>query len=152
MWAASEGGTAAAESLIEFGADVKGNPAGYASLRRRGEHKDTVRRCSRMEPTPTMLLRMRQRLGTSALNMAVVNAYFEVAAVLLDHGRIPTRRTPADQRCTRWRLRKPGSDGGNGQDTDPRSAADRKRLRWNSRKRCWIRANPAYGSPGREEV
>ena len=53
--------------------------------------------------------------GTSALNVAVVNAYFEVAAVLLDHGADPNapdaRGSPLHTLA--W-LREPGSDGGNG--------------------------------------
>src|SRR6202035_4862816 len=51
--------------------------------------------------------------GTSALNVAVVNAYFEVAAVLLDHGANPNAPDPRGSalHTLAW-LRKPGSDGG----------------------------------------
>ena len=53
--------------------------------------------------------------GTSALNVAVVNAYFEVAAVLLDHGADPNAPDARGSalHTLAW-LRKPGSDGGNG--------------------------------------
>ena len=50
--------------------------------------------------------------GTSALNMAVVNAYYELASVLLDHGADPECARPARLGAAplAW-LRKPGSDG-----------------------------------------
>ena len=67
--------------------------------------------------------------GTSALNMAVVNAYFEVAAVLLDHGANPNAPDPRGSalHTLAW-MREPGSDGGNGlgHGSSRPSAADRK--------------------------
>ena len=53
--------------------------------------------------------------GTSALNVAVVNACFEVAAALLNHGADPNAPDARGSalHTLAW-LRKPGSDGGNG--------------------------------------
>src|SRR5688572_13083504 len=78
MWAASEGNTAAAATLIESGADLKAkSKAGFTPLlfAVRGGHTETVqtllaRGASANDVAPD---------GTSALNMAVVNAYFELA-------------------------------------------------------------------------
>jgi len=119
MWAASEGNTDASEVLIEFGADIKAkSQSGYTPLlfAVRGGHKETVQallahgaNANDVAPDAT------SAFGTSALHMAVVNAYFEVAAVLLDHGADPNapdaRGSPLHTLA--W-LRKPGSDGGNG--------------------------------------
>ena len=114
MWAASEGNTAAADSLIEFDADIKAkSKTGYTPLlfAVRGGHKDTVEAllahgANSNDVAPD---------GTSALNVAVVNAYFEVAAVLLDHGANPNAPDARGSalHTLAW-LRKPGSDGGNG--------------------------------------
>ena len=53
--------------------------------------------------------------GTSALNMAIVNAYFELASVLLDHGADPNAPDPRGSalHTLAW-LRKPGADGAAG--------------------------------------
>jgi uncharacterized protein len=119
MWAAAEGNTAAAEALVEFGADIKAkSKTGYTPLlfAVRGGHKDTVQallshgaNSNDVAPDGT------SALGTSALNVAVVNAYFEVAAVLLDHGANPNAPDARGSalHTLAW-LRKPGSDGGNG--------------------------------------
>src|SRR5690606_5783681 len=50
--------------------------------------------------------------GTSALGMAVVNAYYEVASVLLDHGANPNLPDPRGSalHTLAW-LRKPGATG-----------------------------------------
>jgi uncharacterized protein len=58
--------------------------------------------------------------GTSALNMAVVNVYFEVAKVLLDHGANPNAPDPRGSalHTLAW-LRKPGSDGAAGVGNTP---------------------------------
>ena len=114
MWAASEGNTAAAEMLIEFGADVKvKSKGGFTPLlfAVRNGHKETVQAllahgANANDVAPD---------GTSALNMAVVNAYFEVGAILLDHGADPNAPDARGSalHTLAW-LRKPGSDGGNG--------------------------------------
>ncbi len=53
--------------------------------------------------------------GTSALNMAVVNAYFDLAAMLVDRGADPNAPDPRGSalHTLAW-LRKPGSDGAAG--------------------------------------
>ena len=53
--------------------------------------------------------------GTSALNMAVVNAYFDLAAMLVDRGANPNAPDPRGSalHTLAW-LRKPGSDGAAG--------------------------------------
>ena len=58
--------------------------------------------------------------GTSALNMAVVNAYFELAAILLDHGADPNAPDPRGSalHTLAW-LRKPGADGAAGVGNTP---------------------------------
>jgi len=58
--------------------------------------------------------------GTNALNMAVVNAYFELASVLLDHGADPNAPDPRGSalHTLAW-LRKPGSDGAAGVGNTP---------------------------------
>src|SRR5205814_7467954 len=58
--------------------------------------------------------------GTSALNMAVVNAYFELAAMLLDHGADPNAPDPRGSalHTIAW-LRKPGADGAAGVGNTP---------------------------------
>jgi ankyrin repeat protein len=114
MWAASEGNTAAVETLVEFGAQVKTkSKSGFTPLlfAVRNGHKDTVAALLAHGADANDLAPD----GTSALNVAVVNACFEVAALLLDHGanpNAPDARGSALHTLT-W-LRKPGSDGGNG--------------------------------------
>jgi ankyrin repeat protein len=115
MWAASEGNAAAVAMLIEFGADVRTKSnGGFTALlfAVRNAHIDTVktllaRGASVHDVAPD---------GTSVMNMAVVNAYFELAALLLDHGADPNAPDPRGSalHTIAW-LRKPGSDGGNGQ-------------------------------------
>ena len=53
--------------------------------------------------------------GTSALNMAVVNAYFDLASFLLDHGADPNAPDPRGSalHTLAW-LRRPGYDGAAG--------------------------------------
>jgi ankyrin repeat protein len=115
MWAASEGNTAAAALLIQSGADVKAkSKSGFTPFlfAVRNARVDTVK----------MLLDHGANVddvapdGTSALNLAVVNAYFELAAMLLDHGADPNAPDPRGSalHSVAW-LRKPGSDGANGQ-------------------------------------
>ena len=58
--------------------------------------------------------------GTNALNMAVVNAYFELASVLLDHGADPNMPDPRGSalHTLAW-LRRPGADGAAGVGNTP---------------------------------
>ena len=78
--------------LIEFGADVK--------AKSRWIHAVAVRRAQRPHRCHEVLLQHGANVndvapdGTSALNMAAVNAYFELAMVLLDHGADPNAPDP----------------------------------------------------------
>jgi len=58
---------------------------------------------------------MASSIGTSALNMAVVNAYFDLAAMLVERGADPNAPDPRGSalHTLAW-LRKPGSDGAAG--------------------------------------
>src|SRR6185369_8123747 len=115
MWAASEGHTAAAGMLIEFGGDIKAKSKGAFTpllFAVRNGHVQTAKvllahGADANDVAPD---------GTSALNMAVVNAYYELAAILLDHGANPNAPDPRGSalHTIAW-VRKPGSDGGNGQ-------------------------------------
>jgi ankyrin repeat protein len=111
MFAASEGNTAAAAMLLEFGAQIKAKSTkGYTALlfAVRNAHIDTVETllahgANVNDVAPD---------GTTALNMAVLNAYFELASVLLDHGANPNAPDARGSalHTLAW-LRKPGSDG-----------------------------------------
>src|SRR5512135_1282426 len=114
MWAASEGNTAAAETLIEFGASLKAtSKGGFTPLlfAVRNGHIETAKSlldhgANVNDAAPD---------GTSALNMAVVNAYFDLASMLLDRGADPNAPDPRGSalHTLAW-LRKPGSDGAAG--------------------------------------
>ena len=58
--------------------------------------------------------------GSSALSMAVVNAYYELASMLLDHGADPNLPDPRGSplHTVAW-LRKPGADGAAGVGNTP---------------------------------
>ena len=102
MWAASAGHGAAATVLIESGAEVTAkSKAGWTSLL-------FAVRNDRLEAVDALLKHGANVNdvapdGTSALNMAVVNAYFEPRV-----GAAGSRRrseccpTSVDRRCTRW--------------------------------------------------
>jgi uncharacterized protein len=120
MWASSEGNGAAADLLIEVGADLSAkSKSGFTPLlfAIRNGHLDTVK----------VLLNRGANIndaapdGTSALNMAVVNAYFELAALLLDHGADPNASDPRGSALhTLAFLRKPGADGAAGVGNTPK--------------------------------
>lgn len=124
MWAAAEGNTAAAEVLIEAGANVKAtSPGGFTPFlfAVRNGHIDTATSLlargadvNDIVPDPRAQ-QERVAFGSSALSMAVVNAYFELASVLLDHGADPNLPDPRGSllHAIAW-LRKPGSDGAAG--------------------------------------
>jgi ankyrin repeat protein len=114
MWAAAEGHTAAAETLLEAGADLAArSKGGFTPLlfATRNGHAETVRTLLARGANPNDAAPD----GTSALNMAVLNAYFEIASVLLDHGANPNAPDARGSalHTIAW-LRQPGSDGGNG--------------------------------------
>jgi ankyrin repeat protein len=119
MWAASEGNTAAAEQLIEFGASVgTKSKSGFTPylFAVRNAHIETA----------LALLKHGANVndvapdGTNALNMAVVNAYFEMASALLDAGADPNMPDPRGSalHTLAW-LRKPGTDGAAGVGNTP---------------------------------
>lgn len=119
MWAASEGNAAAVETLLAAGSDIKQkSKAGFTPFLfgvRSGDI-DTVK----------VLLDHGANVNdvatdsTSALNMAIVNAYFELAAVLLDRGADPNAPDPRGSalHTLAW-LRKPGADGAAGVGNTP---------------------------------
>jgi ankyrin repeat protein len=114
MWAAAEGNTAAAEVLLEAGADIQAkSTGGFTPLlfAVRNARADTADALLRRGANPNDVAPD----GSSALGMATVNAYFELAALLLDRGANPN---PSDPRgsplhTVAW-LRKPGADGAAG--------------------------------------
>ena len=89
MWAAAENNAAVVTLLLERGADLNERSKGQFSpylFAVRGGHVDA---------TKTFLaagVNVNETLadGTSALVLAVMNAHFEVASVLLDHGANPS--------------------------------------------------------------
>lgn len=110
MFAAGEGNTQAAELLLEFGADLNNtrSKAGFTPLlfAVRNNHIDTVK----------FLLSKGANVndkigdGTSALSMAILNADFDLAAVLLDAGANPNVPDPRGYplHVTVW-LHRPGA-------------------------------------------
>jgi len=93
MWAAGEGHTYTAKSLVEHGADVQArSKGGFTPLlfAVRNAHIDTVRYLVTVganvnDTAPD---------GTSALAMAVINANYELAAFLLENGANPNVPDP----------------------------------------------------------
>jgi ankyrin repeat protein len=102
MWAAAEGHTPVVNALVEAGADVNArSKAGFTPLLfavRQGA-TDVVRRLLTVNANPNDVARAAAISSnstarpvsdsTSALAMAVINAHFEVAGVLLEHGADP---------------------------------------------------------------
>lgn len=93
MWAAAEGNTAAVEMLIEFGADIHAvSKGGFTALLfavREGK-PDVVRALLKAgADVNEMLQKPSRQAGTSAMSLAVANAHFELAAMLLDVGADP---------------------------------------------------------------
>ncbi|HET8549629.1 MAG TPA: ankyrin repeat domain-containing protein, partial [Bryobacteraceae bacterium] len=131
MWAAAEGHTDVVEALIQSGADIRASvPSGYTPLLfavregRIGAVKALLKAGATVNETiqPRQLPGPRPasgagapRAGTSALHLAVANAHYELAAMLLDAGADPNAAgpgyTPIHMLPT---VRKPG-----GGDNDP---------------------------------
>jgi uncharacterized protein len=93
MWAAAEGNVAAVEMLIEFGADLHAvSSGGFTPLLfavregQAGVVKTLLKSGASVEET---LQRPAKQAGTSAMNLAVANAHYELAAFLLDAGADP---------------------------------------------------------------
>jgi ankyrin repeat protein len=93
MWAAAEGNTAAVEMLIEFGADIHArSKGGFTPLLfavREGK-ADTVQALLKAGADVNETLQGPAKIaGTSAMALAVANAHYELAAMLLDAGADP---------------------------------------------------------------
>lgn len=115
MWAAGEGHTAAVEALTEVGAEIQArSKAGFSPLlfAVRNGHNDTVRMLLTKGADPNDKVEgvaapgrygsgntnaRRQPAGdapTSALGIAVVNGYYELASLLLENGADPNVPDP----------------------------------------------------------
>ena len=93
MWAAAEGNTTAVELLIGFGADIHAvSKGGFTPLLfavREGK-EDTVRALLKAGANVNETLQKpAKEAGTSAMVLAVANAHYELAAMLLDSGADP---------------------------------------------------------------
>jgi len=93
MWAAAEGNVAAVEILIEFGADLHAvSKGGFTPLLfavregQTGVVKALLKAGASVEET---LQKPARPAGESAMNLAVANAHYELAAMLLDAGADP---------------------------------------------------------------
>jgi uncharacterized protein len=90
MWAAAEGNAAAIEMLIEFGADIHAvSKGGFSPLMfavregKTGAVKALLKAGASVNDT---LQPPAKQAGTSAMSLAVANAHYELAAMLLDAG------------------------------------------------------------------
>jgi ankyrin repeat protein len=96
MFAAGEGNTAAAEMLIEFGADFRArSKAGFTPLLLavRNNRFETVKFLLGHGADPNdSIPGVRGGPSTAAINIAVLNADFDLASVLLDAGANPNVR------------------------------------------------------------
>ena len=93
MWAAAEGNTSVVELLIQSGADLHAvSKGGFTALLfavREGK-PDVVRALLKAGADVNETLQKPSRqAGTSAMSLAVANAHFELAAMLLDAGADP---------------------------------------------------------------
>lgn len=130
MWAASENHTAAVKLLLEVGAELKARtPGGFTPLlfAIRDGALDTVRMLLDAGADPNDMVqpavvrgggvingRMDARSGgTNALLLAIVNAHYELAALLLDRGADPNSPQPQGTalHAMAW-MRRPGSGRG----------------------------------------
>jgi ankyrin repeat protein len=93
MWAAAEGNTAVVELLIEFGADIHAvSKGGFTSLMfavREGKPGVVRALLKAGADVNETLQKPSRQAGTSAMSLAVANAHFELAAMLLDAGADP---------------------------------------------------------------
>jgi ankyrin repeat protein len=126
MWAAAEGHADIVEALIEAGADVNArSKAGFTSILfavRQGsteavqsliEAKANVNDIAQAAAISSNSTAKPVTDATSALAMAVINAHFEIARVLLDNGADPNAPDARGSilHALAW-IRKPGAVGG----------------------------------------
>ena len=145
MWAAAEGHSAVVDALIESGADVNArSKAGFTPLLfavRQGSFpavrslvkaKANVNDIAKAAAISSNSTARPVSDATSALAMAVINAHFDVAGVLVDNGANPNAPDARGSilHALTW-IRKPGAAG----------ATRRRRLR--------AAASPASSSPMR---
>jgi uncharacterized protein len=120
MWAAAEGNVETVEALIKAGADVHGRlDSGYTPFLfavregRLGVVKSLVKAGVDVNEAVTPARRVSggkgPKAGTSALILAAINAHYELAAFLLDHGADPNATGPGYTalHTVTW-VRKPG--------------------------------------------
>ncbi len=127
MWAAAEGHVSVVELLIEFGADIRLRSDGgftpllFAVREGRAEAVRTLLKAG-ADVNESLPARSRRRAGSSttepasvkagssALHLAVANAHFELAAILLDAGANPNSDGPGwtPLHTMTW-VRKPGT-------------------------------------------
>ena len=93
MWAAAEGNVGAVEMLVEFGADLHAvSKGGFTPLMfavregQAGVVKALLKAGANVNET---LQAPAKQAGTSAMDLAVANAHYELAAMLLDAGADP---------------------------------------------------------------
>ena len=93
MWAAAEGNTAAVKTLIEFGADIHAvSKGGFTALLfavREGQTATVQALLKAGASVNETLQSPHRQAGTSAMNLAVANAHYELASLLLDAGADP---------------------------------------------------------------
>ncbi|HVW11883.1 MAG TPA: ankyrin repeat domain-containing protein [Bryobacteraceae bacterium] len=93
MWAADEGNVSAVELLHEFGADLHAvSKGGFTALlfATREGRKDVVSTLLKEGASPNETIQKPgKQAGTSAMVLAVSNAHYELAAMLLDAGADP---------------------------------------------------------------
>lgn len=126
MWAAAEGHTAVVDALIEAGADVNArSKAGFTpllfavrqgvvpavrSLLKANANVNDIAKAAAISSNSTA---RPVSDATSALAMAVINAHFDVAGVLVEHGADPNAPDARGSilHALAW-IRKPGAAGG----------------------------------------
>lgn len=138
MWAAAEGHVSVVDALIEAGADVHArSKAGFTPLLfavRQGsvtavrslvKAKASVNDIAQAAAISSNSTAKPVSDATSALGMAVINAHFEVAGVLLDNGADPNAPDARGSilHALAW-IRKPGASGGDQAPPQPTGGLD----------------------------
>jgi len=93
MWAAAEGNMAAVETLVEYGADLhavsKGGFTAFLFAVREGRLDTAKAMLKAGVAVDEELQPPSKQAGMTAMNLAVANAHYELAAMLLDAGADP---------------------------------------------------------------